>query len=97
MVAKYSKTAGDKATFSFSGDSVTWLHLRFPHMGIANITIDGINRGNVDQYNTPGLWQQRTTYNGLGGGNHTITVTVTGTKNANSTDYWVDVDAFLVP
>ena len=93
----YSATTGDKATFSFSGASIRWVHLKFPHMGIANVVIDGIDKGNVDLYSASGLWQQINTYSSLGSGNHTITITVTGTKNAASTGFYVDVDAFFVP
>jgi hypothetical protein len=93
----YSATAGSKATFSFSGTSIRWVHLQFPHMGIANVTIDGINKGNVDLYSSSSLWQQVNTYSSLGSGNHTITITVTGTKHPSSTGTWVDVDAFFVP
>ncbi len=93
----YSATTGDSATFSFSGTTVRWVHLRFPHMGIASVAIDGIDKGNVDLYSASESWQQINTYSSLGSGNHTITITVTGTKNAASTGFYVDVDAFLVP
>lgn len=95
----YSKAAQDKATFSFSGDNVTWVFAKAGHLGIANIKIDGVNRGNVDTYSPvtlPTLWQTAKTWSGLGAGNHTIEITVTGTKNAASSDQYLIVDALIV-
>jgi hypothetical protein len=92
----YGNTTADKATFSFTGSSITWLHLRYFHMGIANVVIDGNNMGDIDLYSSANLWQQSTTWSGLSQGNHTITITIAGTKNSSSSDYYVDIDAFLV-
>jgi bacillopeptidase F len=63
--------------------------------GIATVTIDGVNKGNVDLYSaTPQAFTKA--YTGLSTGTHTITIKVTGTKNAASSNTWVAVDGFKV-
>lgn len=89
--------SGDKKcqySFKFNGDSLKWWYTKFNKGGIAKMTIDSVDKGNVDLYNATLQTKQSTTYSGLGAGNHTAVVTNTGTKNASSTGYWITHDAF---
>jgi transcriptional regulator CtsR len=93
----YSTTTNDTATFSFSGDSVTYVFTEDTYRGIVNIKIDGVDRGNLDLYSPIRyIWQVAKTYSGLGSGNHTLQLTITGTKNGASGSPLIDVDAMIV-
>ncbi|MFN8007377.1 MAG: fibronectin type III domain-containing protein [Terriglobia bacterium] len=97
----YSSTTNDKATFSFSGDDVTYVFTKDGFRGIANVKVDGLDKGNLDLYTPSGpnlnkLFQVAKSYSGLGAGNHTIEITLTGTKNGSSGGFTVDVDALIV-
>lgn len=61
------------------------------------ITIDGVHKELLDLYSASTVWQATKTYSGLGTGIHTIHISVSGQKNASSSDYYVDVDALIVP
>jgi hypothetical protein len=92
----YSATSQDKSTFSFSGDSVTYLFTKDVYRGIVNVKIDEVDKGNLDLYSPFRLWQVAKTYSGLGSGNHTLQLTITGSKNSNSGSIQIDVDAMIV-
>ncbi len=92
----YSATSQDKATFSFSGDSVTYVFTKDVYRGIVNLKIDEVDKGNLDFYSPYRLWQVAKTYSGLGSGNHTLQLTITGQKNASSGSIQIDVDAMIV-
>jgi hypothetical protein len=89
--------AGSKATLTFTGTSVKWVGYRDEWSGIASVSIDGGAPVNVDTYSSPAN-SQAVTYsiNRLAAGTHTLTITVTGRKNASSRGYWVWIDAFDV-
>jgi hypothetical protein len=91
----YSRDTGATATFQFYGSSLTWVHLLYPHMGKANVTIDGVDKGDYDLYSPSQLWAQGTPFS-LGSGIHTAVITVLGQRNGASSDYFVDVDALVV-
>ena len=94
----YSADCARAASFSaqFSGSSVTWVYTKGPGYGIANVSIDGVSKGQVWQFNAGGfLFQQKTTFSGLGAGNHTITITNAGKDPLGSTNTTISHDAFL--
>jgi hypothetical protein len=91
-----SKVAGDNVSFAFTGTSLTWITRKAPAMGIAHVTIDGVNKGNFDLYNASVLWKQQILFANLSSAAHTIVIKVTGTKNANASDTNIAVDGFLV-
>lgn len=93
---RISSTAGATTTFTFTGDSITWITAKGPAYGKAEVFIDGVSKGVVDLYNATQVWQYQQSYTGLGAGNHTITVKVLGQKNSASSGYGVVVDAFAV-
>jgi Divergent InlB B-repeat domain len=93
---RYSATTGGgTATFTFTGTAVTWLTRKGPASGIANVTIDGINKGNLDLYAASKTLYSKA-YTGLANASHNIVVKVTGTHNAASTGNAVIVDGFTV-
>lgn len=105
-----SNKAGAKISYEFEGDYVAWLYNRFENAGIAKVIIDGkevdkvdlyakdVNDGDLFGYNSdrPDLflstkWEKK----GLGKGRHTLEIVVTGEKNAESKDAFVNVREFL--
>lgn len=89
----WSQTAGDTATFTFTGTQIALLSVRDVGNGYADISVDGgeptrvdfhdeIRKGEVLQYVSPRLPE----------GEHTLTVTVTGEHNADSSAAYVSID-----
>ena len=85
-----------KASFSFSGTSVSWLTRKGPDEGKATVTIDGHAKGTFDLYSSTAQAQAHLNFTGLTSGTHTIVVSATGTKNSSSSAAKVAVDAFVV-
>ncbi|HEY2384666.1 MAG TPA: SBBP repeat-containing protein [Terriglobia bacterium] len=87
--------SGSRATFTFTGTAVKWIGYRDQWSGIANIYIDGALKSQVDTYSAS---EQAQAVNyattGLASGTHTITIEVTGNKDASAQSAWVWVDAF---
>jgi hypothetical protein len=95
--AACSTTAGAQATLSFTGTSVSWIGARGPQTGIARVLLDGALVAEVDTYKTTEEIQANVfSATGLAAGKHTLTIEVTGRKNAASTDTYIVVDAFDV-
>ena len=95
--ATISNVSGAQATLAFRGTAVSWIGARGPDSGIARIFIDGSLVGEVDTYFHT-LKVQDTLFKaaGLADANHTLTIEVTGRKNAASTGTVILVDAFDV-
>jgi endoglucanase len=89
----YSSTAGSSYTVSFRGTQVMLFAAVAPYHGIAAISLDGSSPLNVDLY-SPTRVDQTLVYTStvLASGTHTLTVTVTGRKNAASTDVILNAD-----
>jgi hypothetical protein len=93
----FSTTAGARATLTFTGTSVSWIGLRGPQTGIARVFLDGAFVAEVDTFSaTEEVQAALFTVGGLADANHTLTIEVTGLKNAASTDTFIVVDAFDV-
>lgn len=108
--AIYSVTQDDTATLNFTGESVTFLTTKGPNLGIAKIYIDGSpitdgdtaltgdtgsNKSGIDLYAANTVGAKRVyTKTGLTTGAHTMTIQVSGQKNASSSSTRIDVDAF---
>jgi hypothetical protein len=95
----YSRWAGTRLDAKFTGDSISWIGPKQPAYGMADVYIDGVlAASNVDCYAAaPGtlsatIWQSAT----LADGPHTISIRLTGAKNAASTGNVVVVDRFEV-
>ena len=84
------------AQFTFTGTEVRWVCTKFSNRGKADVYIDGAYQDTKDLYSSSVLYQQEIyTRTGLSSGSHTIKVVCNGTKNASSSDYYIDVDAFI--
>jgi hypothetical protein len=90
-----SMEARSRAKFTFNGTAVRWIGYKDAWSGIANVYLDGVLKAQVDGYSATDHAQAALyTITGLGSGLHTLTVEVTGTRNASSRGLWVWVDAF---
>src|SRR5207244_9286753 len=78
-----------------NGTAAKWIGYKDQWSGIANIYVDGALKTQVDSYSASGQAQAVLyTITGLSSGAHTLTIEVTGNKNAAATSAWVWVDAF---
>jgi hypothetical protein len=66
-------------------------------LGKAKIYIDGVDMTTVDLYN-PSLLNKQVVYSNLAlnNGNHSIQIVVTGEKNIDATNTFVNIDAIDV-
>ncbi|MBI5234350.1 MAG: SBBP repeat-containing protein, partial [Deltaproteobacteria bacterium] len=94
---KYSKQVGAKATFTFTGKGVKWYAAKANLLGKAKVYIDGVLQTTVDLYSSTSKVKQVVyTKTWTSSGSHTIRIDVTGTKNVNSTNTYIDIDAFEI-
>jgi len=81
--------------FSFKG-SALWIRFKFAsNCGKASIIIDDKVYPSVDLYSSLAVFRYVNVAVGLDETTHTVKVGVSGEKNADSTDYYVKVDAFM--
>ena len=96
--ATVSTAPGAQATLTFTGTSVSWIGGRRPDTGIARISLDGTFLTEVDTYSkTVEVRVPMFAATGLSNTRHTLTVEVTGRRNASATSDLIFVDAFDVP
>lgn len=97
VTAQETTTAGASVTVPFNGTGVNWIGYRGPDGGIANVQIDGGAATSVDTYSPTEKYQPVVfSAGGLADGNHTLTITATGSRNAASTNSRIVVDAIDV-
>ncbi|MGH8707232.1 MAG: Ig-like domain-containing protein [Burkholderiales bacterium] len=90
-----SNEPGAQATFTFNGTSVSWIGARKSTMGIARVLLDGAFVTEIDTYSaTDGIQNTIFRASNLAAGTHTLTVEVTGRKNAAASNTYIGVDAF---
>ena len=94
--AAVSSSAGERATFVFTGTSVTWIGKRGPDMGIARVYIDGAFQAQVDSYFPSIIQGIAYSITGLVPGQHRLEIEVTGLKNNQATGVAIAVDAYDV-
>jgi hypothetical protein len=95
--AHWNSTAGSTATLNFTGTGAVIYGVKDVDQGIATYSVDGGTARSVDDYSgtrIPGA--SLFTVSGLASGNHTITVTVTGTKNSASANDIIALDSATV-
>ena len=81
----------------FTGTGVSWISVRGPFVGIANVYVDGARVAVVDGY-APTTETQAVLFTSaaLAYGSHTLAIETTRTRNDASSDFTVVVDAFEV-
>jgi len=94
--AHYSAQTAANATLSFSGPYVGVMYLKDVNGGIATISIDHTVVDQLDTYAAIQTFQQQTYYV-VSAGSHSISVSISGVKNAASTATWVTLDGFIAP
>ena len=95
--AHWSNTASSTATLTFSGTGVVIDGVKDVDQGIATYSVDGGAVKTVDDYSKTRLAGATLfAVSGLSSGTHTVTITVTGTKNASSTNDIVALDYAIV-
>jgi hypothetical protein len=88
-------STGQDAVVTFRGTGITWIGFQGPWAGIARVYVDGALAATIDGYAPAEAVQAPVfTVGGLPLATHTLTIDVTRTKNASSTDFVVIVDAF---
>jgi limonene-1,2-epoxide hydrolase len=95
--AQLSTDAGSTATLTFTGNAITWIGLKDPWSGTADVFMDGARIATVDTYSA--TEQDHTPIfaaTGLAAGTHTLQIRVTGTHDASAAQSWIWVDAFDV-
>ena len=90
----YSKQKDAYCEYTFEGDNVTVIASRESNRGICEIFLDGVSQGKFDLYNPSILRQEKIFSKEVQNGRHTVRIVVTGEKNKNATDTYVDIDAF---
>jgi hypothetical protein len=92
----YSRGPEDTAGLSFNGSGVEYWYTGAFNRGMAQVLIDGREKARVDLYTPTILWQRKIALRGLGPGQHTIEIHVLKKKNSQSSDYFVDLDKFVI-
>jgi Tfp pilus assembly protein PilV len=95
---RYSNVAGNTASYTFTGTSITWVTKLFSNHGYADVYIDGNDVAhNINTYSASAVYQyQAFTYVWPTSGSHTIKIVVdSGTPTGSQGTYSV-VDAFIV-
>jgi hypothetical protein len=91
--AHWNSTASSTATFTFTGTTATIYGVKDVDQGIATYSVDGGTARSVDDYSPARLAGAALfAVSGLSSGTHTITITVTGTKNASSSNDIIALD-----
>ena len=95
----WSQQAGASVSVTFTGTAVQWIGAKNNNGGIADVSIDGTQVATVDTYDSAGKEPQQILYttSGLADGTHTLTITVSGSKDAASSADTVVIDAINVP
>lgn len=92
-VFKKSNTEGDTCVITFTGTAL-WLRVFMgSDCGIPEISIDGAAAKNFDCYKATEHVIFLVTCINLTKTEHTVTITVTNSKNASSSDYYVKIDS----
>jgi large repetitive protein len=93
----YTRTDNVTATisFTFRGTGIDWYTVTGGSFGKAEVFIDNVSKGIVDNYSASTTYNVKRDYT-VADGVHTIVIKVLGTKNASATAAYVAVDKFVV-
>jgi hypothetical protein len=92
----YSNQRGASLSFLFDGSAITYVYTKAFNRGMAEISIDGQKLAPISLYSPRIEWRAQTVFDGLRAGEHTIEIRVSGEKEPGATDYFVDLDRFVV-
>jgi subtilisin family serine protease len=90
-----STSTGAKVRLTFTGTQVSWVGTKGANRGRAEVFVDGVSRGVVDQYSSSTQARTILFNTTLGAGSHTLEVRALHTKSSASSGYTVDDDAFV--
>ena len=94
--AKISNTNGNTVSFSFIGTGFKWIGLSGPSVGIAKVTVDGVD-STVNGYSSSSTFKKVLFQcSGLNLGTHTVTITVTNSKDPKASNYYQAIDSIEV-
>jgi hypothetical protein len=82
--------------FEFQGSAFVYGFSKAFNRGRAQIWIDGKLVGDLDQYSPDVRWQSEQRIAAQQPGRHFVSIRVTGEKNPNAKDAFVDLDFFIV-
>jgi hypothetical protein len=91
-----SSATGAEAAFTFRGPKITYQFARESSFGIAQVLLDGAPVGMLDQYAPVASFGQQEEVVCAAPGVHTLSIRVTGRKNAMSEGATVSLDGFYV-
>ena len=92
--AHWNSTGGSTATLSFTGTGAVVYGVKDVDQGIATYSVDGGTAHSVDDYSATRIPDAALfTVSGLSPGNHSITITVAGSKNGASTNDIIALDS----
>jgi N-acetylmuramoyl-L-alanine amidase len=88
---------GAAVVVTFTGTSFELLASTAPNFGKASVFVDGSSAGYVDLYSS-GYLHKRSVFavKGLADGNHTVTISCSGTKNSASSGCYINIDALKI-
>lgn len=92
----YSNIPGASISLAFRGDAITFVYTGAANRGIAEVWLDNQLKDRVDLYAADTRWGSRRKYCGLGSRKHIIEIRVSGERNPQATDSFVDLDALIV-
>jgi hypothetical protein len=92
-----TKAAHASMTVDFKGTQIDWYAKKGPAYGKARVILDDDDPVTIDLFSADEAWGQIVWSSGrLAMGNHVLTIKWTGTKNAEATDTYIDVDALQI-
>jgi hypothetical protein len=83
--------------FTFSGPSVSYVYEKTSAGGLADVYIDGVFQGTVNEYSATPVFQATQDYGPLANTTHTIMILNHKTANPPSSSTFIYVDSFIVP
>lgn len=83
------------AQFRFKGTSVIWVTEKGNPMGMAQVWIDGVDKGTFDLYSATAQNKFSIQFRGLANTKHLLKIQVLGQKNPAAVSSYVFVDAFV--
>lgn len=94
--ARGAKGAAVALKYTFTGTSVTVFYIADPNHGKAQVVIDGVKKGKIDQYSPTRTNNLSQTFSGLAPGPHLLKIKNAGAKNAAALDTVIVLDKLQI-